>query len=53
MGAATFPLTDDVVALRDQVCGAPEIEVGERGSEIGHEHLDVVTATAGLVQRIF
>ena len=29
MGTATFPLTNDVVALGDQVCGAPEIEVGE------------------------
>ena len=42
MGAATFPLTDDVVALSDQVCGAPEIEVGERRSEIAHERPDVL-----------
>ena len=53
MGAATFPLTDDVVALGDQIGRAPEIEIGERGAEVGHERLDVVAAAAGLVQRIF
>jgi hypothetical protein len=28
MGAPTFPLTDDVVALGDQIRRAPEIEIG-------------------------
>jgi len=53
MGAATFPSTDDVVALGDQICGAPEIEIRERRTEIGHERLDVFSAAAGFVQRIF
>jgi hypothetical protein len=53
MGAAALPLTDDVVALRDQVGRAPEIEIGKRGAEIGHERPDVVTATPRGMQRIF
>src|SRR6516164_9222214 len=53
MGATTFPLTDDIVALCDKIRRAPEIEVGECGTEIGHERLDVVVAAAGFMQRIF
>src|SRR5262245_53135932 len=53
MGAATLPLTDDVVALGDQIRRAPEIEIGECGTEIGHERLDVGTAAARFMQRVF
>src|SRR5262249_56698551 len=42
MRATTFPLTDDVVALGDKIRRAPEIEIGECGTEIGYERLDVV-----------
>ena len=52
MGAATLPLADNVVALCDQVCGAPEVEVRKRRPEVRHERLDVVTAAARFVQRI-
>jgi hypothetical protein len=52
MGASTFPLTDDVVALGDQIRRAPEIEIGECYAEIGHERLDVVPAAAGFLQRL-
>src|ERR1700730_10009146 len=50
MRAAAFPLSDDIVALGDQVRRAPEIEIGECGAEIGHKRLDVVAATVGFVQ---
>ena len=53
MGAATFPLADDVVALGDEVGRAPEVQIGERGAEIGHEGLDVFATFAGLMQRVF
>src|SRR5262249_29719929 len=49
MGATACPLNADVVALCDYACGAPEIEVGEPRTEIGHERLDVVAATTGFV----
>ena len=52
MRAAAFPLADDIVAFGDQVRGAPEVEIRERRTEIGHERLDVVTATARFVQGI-
>src|ERR1700693_2606707 len=42
VGSAAFPLADDSVALGDQIGDAPEVEVGERGAEVGHERLDVV-----------
>src|SRR5215831_16912079 len=41
MGATTFPLTDDMVALGDEIRRAPEIEIWEGGTEIGHKRLDV------------
>ena len=50
--AATFPAADHVVALSDEVRGAPEIEIGKRLAEIRHEGLDVVAATTRLVQRV-
>src|SRR6516162_10264684 len=53
MGATTFPLTDDIVALGDKIRSAPEVEIGECGPEIGHERLDVVAATSGFMQRVF
>src|SRR5690349_20550120 len=39
MGAAPFPLADDVVALGDEVGRAPKVQIGERGAEIGHKAL--------------
>src|ERR1700736_121935 len=49
---AAFPLADDIVAFCDQIRRAPEVEIGECSAEIGHEYLDVVPATARLVQGI-
>src|ERR1700691_2374622 len=51
--AATFPLTDDVIALGDQVGSAPEIEIRECSAEIGHERLNVGAAATGVMQRVF
>src|SRR3954454_24000608 len=45
MGAATFPSTDDMVALGDEIGSAPEFEIGECGAEIHHEIPHVVTAS--------
>jgi hypothetical protein len=53
MGATAFPLTDDIVALGDKIRRAPEIEIGECGTEIGHERLDVVATAAGFMQGVF
>ena len=53
MRAATFPLTDDIVTLRDQVGRAPEVEVRERPAEVALERLNVRAATARFVERIF
>src|SRR5215475_1943218 len=53
MGATAFPLSDDIVALGDQSRRTPEIEIGECGTEVGHERLDVVTAAARFMQRVF
>ena len=53
MGAATFPLSDDIVAFRDQVGSVPEIQVRECRTEIGHEGLDVISAATRLMERIF
>ena len=44
---------NNAVVLGNQVRGAPEVEIGERCAEIGHERLDVGAAAAGLMQRIF
>ena len=52
LGAAALPLSDDVVALGDQVRRALEAEVGERGAEVGHELLMSLAAAARLVQRV-
>src|ERR1700730_8802847 len=52
MCSAAFPSTDDVVAFRDEIRSAPEVEIGERLSEVGHERLDVFTAAARFVERI-
>jgi hypothetical protein len=49
MGAASFLLTEEVVALGDRICRAPEIEIGECYADIGHERPDVAPATAGFV----
>src|SRR4051794_6071817 len=46
VSAAAFPATDDMVAFRDQVRRAPEVEVRKSLAEIGHERLDVVATPA-------
>src|SRR5215469_10076942 len=50
VGAAAFPLADDVIAFGDEVSRAPELQVGERSTEIGHKSLDVFAAFPGLMQ---
>src|SRR4030081_3357885 len=50
--SAAFPTADNVVALRDEIRSAPEIEVGECRPEIRHECLDVIPALARLMQRV-
>jgi hypothetical protein len=52
MRSAAFSSTDDVVAFRDEIRSAPEVEIGERFPKVRHECLDVFTATARFVQRI-
>src|ERR1700682_1648171 len=52
MRATTYPLADDVIAFCDQVRGATECEIGKRATEVGHEGLDVGTATTWLMQGI-
>src|SRR5690349_1596666 len=52
MGAAAFPLTDDIVAFRNQVCRAPEIQIGESIAEISHERLDIGMTAARLMQGV-
>src|SRR5258708_40176503 len=39
VGAAAFPLADDIITFGDQVRGAPELEVRECGTEVRHEGL--------------
>jgi len=43
-------LPDDIITLGDEVGDAPELKVGERRAEIGHERLDVVVPAARRVQ---
>src|SRR3984957_8974014 len=50
VGSASPPLADDRVAFGDEVRGPPEVEVGKRRAEVGHERFDVVTAAARRVQ---
>src|SRR5271154_2126735 len=50
MRAASLPATDDVVAFRDQIGCAPEVEIRERLPEVGHEGLDIIVAAAGIVE---
>src|SRR5258706_14546559 len=52
MCAATLPAADYIVPLGDEISGAPEVEIGERFAEIGHECLDGLAATARVVQRV-
>ena len=52
LGAAAFPLADHVVAFRDQVGGAPEVQVGKRGAELLRERADRAPAAQRLVQRV-
>src|SRR5215813_11594724 len=37
MDTPAFPLTNDIVAFGDEIRRAPEIEIRECGTEIGHE----------------
>src|SRR5215469_14533961 len=53
VAAAALPLADNVIAFSDEVGRAPELQVGERSAEIGHEGLDIFAAFAGLMQRVF
>src|SRR6185437_13652759 len=50
--AAAFPLADHVVALGDQVGGAPEVQVRERGAELSRELADRLSAAQRRVQRV-
>src|ERR1700738_2938723 len=52
MRTASFPSTDDVVVLRDEIRSAPEVEIGKRLPKVRHKRLDVFTAPARLVERI-
>src|SRR5271156_4726708 len=52
MRATPLPTSDDVVAFRDQVGCAPEVEIRERIPKVSHEGLDVIAAAARFVQRI-
>ncbi len=50
--STAFPLAHHVVALGDEIGGAPEVEVGERGTERGGELAHLVTTAAGCVQGV-
>src|ERR1700746_2974440 len=50
--SATFPSADHMIAVRDEIGGAPEIEIGERLAKISHERLDIFPTSARLMQRI-
>src|SRR3984957_21024781 len=52
MRSAAFPSADDVVAFRDEIRAAPEVEVGGRFPKARHERLDAFTATSRFVERI-
>ena len=52
VGAAALPLADHVVALGDEIGGAPEVQVGERGAELSGELADRVPAAQRRVQRV-
>src|SRR5215470_10142324 len=52
MGPATFPSTDDIIALGDKVGSAPELEVRERGAEIHHEIPHRLATPTRRMQRI-
>ena len=52
MGPAAFPLADHVFALRDQVGGAPEVQVREGGAELLCERADRLPALKRGVQRV-
>jgi hypothetical protein len=49
---AANPTTYNIVAFGDQVSRAAEAEVWKSSPEVGHERLDIVVSTTGLVQRI-
>src|SRR6516162_1767436 len=52
VGAATFPSTDDVIALGDEIGRTPKLEVRERGAEIHHEIPHVLATPTWRMQRI-
>src|ERR1700690_2923985 len=43
-----FPTADHIVGLRDEIGGAPEIEIGKGLAEIRHESLDVLPSPTWL-----
>jgi hypothetical protein len=47
MRTASLPTTDDIVAFRDQLGCAPEVEIRERLPKVGNEDLDVIATSAG------
>src|SRR5262249_12321743 len=51
--ATTFPLPDHVVPLRDEVGGAPEIQVRESSTKFRGEPHHVLAAAAGRMHRVF
>jgi hypothetical protein len=53
MRSATFPPTDNVLALGDQIGGYPRISDRGKPREIGHERPDVFLPVARLMQRVF
>jgi len=52
MGAATVPLSDDIIALGNEIGCSPKMQVGKRFPEVGHERLDISVAPARLVKRV-
>jgi hypothetical protein len=52
VGAAVFPLPDDVIALGNEIRRAPEIEIRKCCTEIGGELLDRGAAPQRLMQRV-
>src|ERR1700736_3862460 len=52
VSATPFPLADDVSTFGNEVGRAPEVQVGEGSSEIGHESLDVLATFPRFMQRV-
>src|SRR5207302_639600 len=52
MSATTFPSTDDIIALGDEIGSAPELEVWEGGAEIEYKIPHVLSTATRRMQRI-